>query len=1384
MSRKLRLAFRFLFLISCMLPGKGKAQNVDVSGAVSGNGSYATLGAAFTAINGGVQTGATITVAIAGNTTETSTATLNSNSWTSLNILPSGSAARSISGNLASALINLSGAANVWIDGLNTGGHSLKIENTSTGNASTILFSNDCNNIVIQNSTILGANTTITSGTLLFGAAVSLGNNKIRIKNCSIDASSAGEPVNGIYGSKFTTSGKENSMDSIINSSISNFFSPSLVSSGIALDSGNTNWTISGCRFFQSVSRTYTTGNTHSAIRIASGNAHTISGNTIGFNNAAGTGIYTMTGTIATRFIAIDLNAGTTTASSVQGNIISAISLNTSSGATTGYGALCGIRAGAGNITIGDVSPNIIGGTTGVDLITLTPTTTQGTIVGINAASTGVITIKNNTIGGLSSSSATAAIAGGAFGICVSAVSSNIIISGNTIGNTSANNIRAGVLGTTTGSSIVNGIYFSTAPNQTTVSSNTVQNLSSYGTGSGGFVRGIATYASSGITSPFTFKGNTVNKLTCNSALTGITSALAAAAGIILSAGTNNLITENMISDIALIGTSTSSTYAVGIAMGNSTTTTISKNKIYNITNAGTSTTATAPAFAVGIVIRSGNLDLFIVNNMISLGTGSSDNTAFIGIMGNHGSTPNPVDYVYHNTVNISGTTASGAIPSFCFLRGDLNITSRTVSVTVKNNIFTNNRNGGTGQHFAIGNNHGTTATATGWIGNASNNNVLNAAAGTVGSWSGSKTFADWQTASASDALSYSNIPVTYVNDVTDLHLNMGITPTTIESNGQTLAAVTTDFDGDARPGPTGSVNGAAFASDIGADEIDAVYKDALPPAIVYTALTATCDTTSRTLSVTISDNDKVPASGLFLPKIYFTKNKGTWVRAEGTLTSGTVSNGTWNFPISTGFFWGGVKPGDTISYFVIAQDLSGNIGANPAIGLVATDVNTITSPPSVPNYYYIKSTPSVVSTVPGMVCDSGTVKLGATASAGTLNWYAVSSGGTIQGTGTPFTTPLIKVTTPFYVDATDNGCTSARTEVFATVNHSGTGELTKSGCDSLVWNGKTYKTSGTYYDTIATTKGCDSIVKLILTIPHSSVSTETIIACDDYTWQGTLYTVSGTYLDTIPNKAGCDSLMTLKLTINSSPTHAIAAKACDSLLWRGKKLTVSGIYKDSVPQTGGCDSIYVLTLIINHTTTSTKTVKACGPYIWNGSTYTATGIYKDTIPNASGCDSILVLDLTITIVNATVHVNNNVITADSVADSYQWVDCVNNYAIIPGQTGNSYTATSTGSYAVILIKNGCIDTSACVPIIITDIATTGTEEVIFYPNPGKGLYQLVLPEQTEIKIVNLTGDVIFHEKLGRGNHTLDLLKTSNGVYMMHVFNEHHYQVYKLIKQD
>ncbi|MEZ0181347.1 hypothetical protein AB9T89_03820, partial [Flavobacterium oncorhynchi] len=82
-----------------------------------------------------------------------------------------------------------------------------------------------------------------------------------------------------------------------------------------------------------------------------------------------------------------------------------------------------------------------------------------------------------------------------------------------------------------------------------------------------------------------------------------------------------------------------------------------------------------------------------------------------------------------------------------------------------------------------------------------------------------------------------------------------------------------------------------------------------------------------------------------------------------------------------------------------------------------------------------VNTTPTITSTTPRSGCAGETVILSASASAGTINWYSNVTGGISLGTGTNFTTPNLSATTTYYVDATNNNCTTgSRVAVAATV--------------------------------------------------------------------------------------------------------------------------------------------------------------------------------------------------------------------------------------------------------------------------------------------------------------------------------------------------------------
>lgn len=76
-------------------------------------------------------------------------------------------------------------------------------------------------------------------------------------------------------------------------------------------------------------------------------------------------------------------------------------------------------------------------------------------------------------------------------------------------------------------------------------------------------------------------------------------------------------------------------------------------------------------------------------------------------------------------------------------------------------------------------------------------------------------------------------------------------------------------------------------------------------------------------------------------------------------------------------------------------------------------------------------------------VCSGNTTSLAALSSSGsTLYWYTAATGGTLLGTGSPFTTPVITDTTTFYVQAGQGTCASTRTAITVTTKFVPTGVI------------------------------------------------------------------------------------------------------------------------------------------------------------------------------------------------------------------------------------------------------------------------------------------------------------------------------------------------------
>ncbi len=956
------------------------SQNVNIT-ASSGTltGSYATLKTAFDSINSGFHKGV-ISLDIVGNTAESASAVINasgigSSVYTSIMIAATGP--RTIAGAIVGPLVDLNGADNVTIDGTMSGG-TLTITNTSTSSsASTVRFINDASSNSLKNCSINGGGTFASSSVVFFSTGIVSGNDLNLITNCNI-SSTASNPTNGIssIGSGLSI---DNSGNTISNNNISDYFSATLVSNGINLGIGNSAWTISTNKLFQTASRIYTTANTHTAINVVSGENYSITDNIIGFANSSGTGTtnlignsvaltgtfpssYTTTGAAtATRFIGVNCAfAFNGRVSNIQNNTIAGIALYTSSGAATTNGILCGINVTSGNVNIGTTTGNTIGSNTGLNSIYAATTTSGGAIVGIYVSSLNNIVIQNNIIGGINSMGTTPSLSGAITGINIANNSASYDVSGNIIGNTTTQNLRMGNLttganlsniGTTfslaTGITLFNGIL-STQTGMGSIGTpalpNIIRNVFQNSSNATASVRGITASGAANINS------NQINNLATASTSAAVGNTLLAGMGIYLNGGggaSGTVITKNVIHTIALTNITTLGTHAAGIAVF-SASTDITFNQIYNITNASTSTTAGAPATVSGIFYRQPSNIQNVNNNMISLGNSQATNTSFNGIWQQNSIVPYQLN-CFNNTINIEGLVSSGAQPSFGVNRGSYGATQVLSFINLKNNIINNTRSGGTGKHYALGNNYLSAVSNLGWV---SNNNVLNAAASNIGHWGSDRTFTDWKDNSLNDVNSISNIPITFLSSGNgDLHLNMGLTPTQIESAGVPIG-IAMDFDMQNRPGPSGSVNGGAFAPDLGADEFDGVPLDGTAPSSAYTPLSFTCSTTDRILTVALSDNTGVPTSGVGLPVLYWKINiGGSFTAATGVHAGGNNYNFT---------FGNGVVLGDSVLYYIVTQDnaVTPNVGVYPFTGAAGFTSNppAVTTPPTILEKYKITS--------------------------------------------------------------------------------------------------------------------------------------------------------------------------------------------------------------------------------------------------------------------------------------------------------------------------------------------------------------------------------------------------------------------------------------------
>jgi hypothetical protein len=451
---------------------------------------------------------------------------------------------------------------------------------------------------------------------------------------------------------------------------------------------------------------------------------------------------------------------------------------------------------------------------------------------------------------------------------------------------------------------------------------------------------------------------NTNTQQIDNNTVTYLTGVNGTMNGITLSTALNSLVYNNSVNNLTTSGTgsvtglgwggnnatvynnnvntvTSGGTTVVGMSNTSSQATSCYKNSVYNLTSTSTGATASLS----GIQVTGGSTYNNVYNNYISdlkVPNTTSVGNALFGINCSASGSSTKIG-VYHNTIYLNSTGAS-AYRSFGIFSNSGHQSD------IRNNIVVNTSTGNPVSY-------GRSSTALGTYSSLSDGNNFFA---TNIHWNGT-TF--YTTLDSYKNLVYPRDQATFsesspfVNSTIapyDLHINTGVATQT-ESGGRpvtTPVAITDDFDGNTRN---------ANFPDVGADEFSGVVLDLTAPIISYTPFDNTSSLTDRSLVVSVTDPSGVPAGTdtLGWPRVYWKKNyNGTYAAVIPT----SIASGNYTFN-----FGSGVAPGDTVFYYLVAQDgvtPTPNVRAFPTIGAGGYTFNppAAGTPPTTPSSYRVTS--------------------------------------------------------------------------------------------------------------------------------------------------------------------------------------------------------------------------------------------------------------------------------------------------------------------------------------------------------------------------------------------------------------------------------------------
>lgn len=152
--------------------------------------------------------------------------------------------------------------------------------------------------------------------------------------------------------------------------------------------------------------------------------------------------------------------------------------------------------------------------------------------------------------------------------------------------------------------------------------------------------------------------------------------------------------------------------------------------------------------------------------------------------------------------------------------------------------------------------------------------------------------------------------------------------------------------------------------------------------------------------------------------------------------------------------------------------------------------------------------------------------------------------------------------------------------------------------------------------------------------------------------------------------------------------------------------------------------------------------------------------------------------------VDNTVDQNGPVLTANQSGASYQWVNCKTGMPI-NGETGQSYTATFRGNFAVEITSGTCTEISECATVNSLGVEDLDNKQIKIFPNPVSTKFFIEFSEYSdgEIELFNLFGQKVYDRSIIDQSEEINVNFLSKGLYFIRINIDGKTLNYKLIKE-